>query len=161
MAIDAVISGSFTANDRRTIGLAVAGNLPAKASPSIAFTDGVGVNGANILYQDSLNLSSGTLNVDLSGSLVDSYGTTITAARIKGIYIKNTGATTLTVGDGTNPFVTFLTGTGTLILPPGAWILAVTPDATGWVVTASTGDILKFAGTGAAGFDLAFLAGNA
>src|SRR5262249_36818247 len=73
--IDGVVAVQITANDRRTVGINTAANLPVNAQPSISFTNGSGAGQVSILYQGSLNLSGGTLNVDLNGVLTDSYGT--------------------------------------------------------------------------------------
>lgn len=157
-SIDGTVSGAFTANDRRTVGLNTTANLPVNAQPAIAFTNGAGANQAKILYQGNLSLSAGTLNVDLNGVLTDSYGSTVSLVRVKAIYLKNlSSANSMTFGNGTNPWATFLSGTGTITLPPGAWVMAATPDATGWAVTASTGDILKAAGTGTDSFAIVVL----
>lgn len=161
MSIDGTIGFQFTANDRRTVGINTSANLGVNFQPSITYSDGVGANQANALYQASLALSSGTNNVDLSGVLTDGYGTVLTPVRIKAWGFQNNSASnSMTVGNGTNPWVTCLTGTGTLIVPPGAFFMFSTPDATGWTITASTGDILKVAGTGTDAFTLLFLAGK-
>ena len=156
------ISGSMTVaanlNDSRTVGVnATSVAIPANLSPSATFTDGAGALMGNVLYQATLALSAGVYNLDLNGVVTDPWGSTVSMLRVKGILVYNTGATSLTVGNGTTPWVTFLTGTGTLILPPGAAFAAFTPDATGWTVTAATGDILKFAGTGTAAFQVVIL----
>lgn len=162
MSIDGSIILQANLSDRRTIGVnSSTVNIPANLTATGTFTDGSGALQANVLYQATLALSGGTYNLDLNGVLTDSYGSAVAMLRVKGIMVYNTGATSLTVGNGTNPWVTFLTGTGTLILPPSAAFAAYTPDATGWAVTASTGDILKFAGTGTAAFQVVILGASA
>jgi hypothetical protein len=157
-SIDGVISFAFQVNDRRTVGLNTSANLPVNTAPSISFTNGAGAGQAKILYQGNLTLSSGTLSVDLNGVLADSYGSTVSLVRVKGIFIKNTATTPLVVGAaGSNPWNTLLNSTGTLTLPASAWVAAATPDATGWAVTASTGDLLLFTGTGSGTFQVVIL----
>lgn len=157
MAIDGTITLQSAFNDRRTVGINTAANIPANLTLSATFADGAGALMGNVLYQGSLALSAGVYNLDLNAVLTDSYGSTVNMVRVKAIMIFNNAATTLTVGNGTTPWVSFLTGTGTLILPAGAAVAAFTPDATGWTVTAATADILKFAGTGTATFQVVIL----
>jgi hypothetical protein len=157
MAIDGTMTLQTALNDRRTVGINTSANIAANLTTSATFADGAGALAGNVLYQASLALSGGVYNLDLNASVTDSYGSTVTLLRVKGIHVYNTGATSLTVGNGTNPWVTMLTGTGTIILPAGAAFAAWTPDATGWTVTAATGDILKFAGTGTATFQVVVL----
>jgi len=156
-SIDGAITISVGFNDRRTVGINTSANLPVNTTVTSTYTNGSGAGQAGVLYQGALALSSGAYSLNLTGTLTDSYGSAVNLVRVKAIYIKNTGATALTVGNGSNPWVTFLTGTGTLILPPGAWVAAATPDATGWTVTASTAYVLQFAGTGSATFQVVVL----
>jgi hypothetical protein len=158
MAIDGAITLQTNLNDRRTVGVnATSVNIPANLSPSATFSDGAGALQGNVLYQASLALTAGTFNLDLNGVVTDPWGTTVAMLRVKGILVFNTGATSLVVGAGTNPWLTLLNSTGTITLPPGAAFAAFTPDAAGWAVTAATGDILKFAGTGTATFQVIVL----
>jgi hypothetical protein len=158
MSIDGSVGIQLTGNDRRPVGINPSVNIPVNFNPVIGFTDGVGANQANALYQGVLALTSGTLNIDLSGVLTDQYGTVLTPLRIKGWCLQNNGTATMTLGSGTNPWITAFTGT--IILPPGAFVLMGTPDATGWTITAGTGDILKVAGTGTDQMTFAFFAGK-
>jgi hypothetical protein len=159
MSIDGSSGINFTFNDRRAVGVNPSANLGCNIAPQIGYADGVGANQANALYQNVLALTAGTLNLDLSGVLVDQYGSLLTPARIKSWMLWNQSATNnMTLGAGTNPWITAFTGT--IILPPGAFILMGTPDATGWTVTAGTGDILKVAGTGTDSFTFGFAAGK-
>jgi hypothetical protein len=162
MAITATVAGQFTGNDVRTLGLA-SPNISINVAPVVSFTDGVGANQANILYQASTTFSGTTASLDLNGVLTDSYGTTVSMLRVKAIYIENPSATnTIVIGNaGSNPWATFLTATGTITLRPGAWFIAASPDATGWTVTAGTGDILLLTGTSGQPYKIAILGGNA
>jgi hypothetical protein len=159
MTIDGSVSIAFVGNDRRAVGINPSANLPVNFTPAIGYTDGVGINQANVLYQNTFALVAGTSNIDLSGVLADQYGTTLTPARIKAWAFQNNSTTnSMTLGSGTNPWVSCFTGT--LIIPPGGYVQFATPDATGWTVTAGTGDILKVAGTGTDAFTLLFLGGK-
>jgi hypothetical protein len=157
--IDGTVSATFTMNDRRTIGINTNANLPVNAQPSISFANGAGAGQAKVLYQGKLSLSGGALNVDLNGVLTDSYGSTVSLVRVKAIYIQNNSTSAnMTFGAAaSNPWATLLNSTGTITLPPSAWFLAATPDATGWAVTAATGDLLKAAGTGTDQFTLVLI----
>mgnify|MGYP001153648961 CR=1 FL=1 len=158
MSISGTLSVIANLIDTRAVGLNPAIKIPANLNSQISYTDGAGANQGNILYQGQRTFSGSTDNVDLSGVLTDSFGTTISAARIKGIVIVNISASnSITVGNGTNPWATLLNGTGTLTLPPGAFFAAATPDATGWAVTNSTADILKLAGTSGQSYYLILL----
>jgi hypothetical protein len=156
-AIDGTASIVFQVNDRRTVGLNKGVNISINPSPSITFADGSGANAANKIYQNTVSLSAGAASLDLSGSLTDAYGSTAVFARIKGIYIKNNGANSMVFGAGSTPWATLLNATGTLTIPAGGFVLIATPDATGWTVTAATGDLLNVTGTGTQTFDIAIL----
>ncbi|HLY82028.1 MAG TPA: hypothetical protein VKQ71_03530 [Acidimicrobiales bacterium] len=157
--VDGVISAQVQLNDRRNVGINAAANLSVNAAPSTSYTSGVGANQGNILYQATLTMTAGAYALNLT-TATDSYGTALGTVRIKGIYIKNTATTSMTVGAGTTPVTTLLNSTGTLTLPAGAWFSAATPDATGWVVTPSTAMLINFAGTGTATFQVVILGGS-
>ncbi len=156
-AIDGTASIQLQINDRRSVGLNAGVNIPINPTPSITFADGTGANAANQVYQATRALTAGADSVDLAGTLTDSYGTTVALVRVKAVYVKNTGTTALTFGAGSNPFVGMLNSTGTITLPPGGFVLLATPDATGWTVTAGTGDLINFTGTGTSTYAIAVL----
>lgn len=155
--IDGTASIVLQINDRRTVGLNKGVNIAINPAPSITFADGTGASSANKIYQATRSLSAGADSIDLAGSLTDSYGSTAVFVRVKAIYIKNNGTATMTFGAGTNPWATMLNSTGTLTIPAGGFVLVATPDATGWTVTAATGDLLNVTGTGSQTFDIAIL----
>jgi hypothetical protein len=164
MAIDGTVSGQFTANDRRTVGLSptLGVNIGVNVAPSTTFADGVGAGQANVLYQFGGTFSGTTASIDLNGVLTDSYGTTVALLRVKALYIENTSTTNnIVVGNGTNPWATLLGATHTLTLRPLSWFIVSTGDATGWAVTAATGDILLLTGTSGQPYKIAILGGNA
>ncbi len=158
MAISGTISASVVVDDTRTnVGLpASSTRLGISRQPSITFADGVGASAHDKLYAASRTLPGSSEDLDLAGGLADLYGGTITAARVKWMYIKNLSTTNnIVVGAaGSNPWATLLNSTGTLTLPPGAHVSVATPDATGWTVTAGTGDILKVAGTSGQSYEI-------
>jgi hypothetical protein len=159
MSIDGTVSAGFVANDRRAVGINPSANLPVNYQPSVSYSNGSGADQASGLYQNTLALSGGALNVDLNGVLTDSYGTTVSATKLKAITITNNSATnTMTFGNASsNQWIGLLNSTGTITLNPGASFVVMDPTSTGMVVTASTGDILKVAGTGTDTFTIMFL----
>ncbi|MFH8717239.1 hypothetical protein [Streptomyces zaomyceticus] len=128
---------------------------PQSLSRSMALASGTGAGKADRVFSDRRTLAaSATEDVDLAGTLLDAYGAAITFARIKGIVIAAAAGNTNSVVVGnasSNAWATLLGATSTVTLRPGAF-LAVgtgTADATGYAVTAGTGDLLKIANSGA------------
>lgn len=160
MAVTGTISASFSMHDRRTVGINTNVDIPISWAPSTAFTDGVGANQGNQIYQASLALTAGAYSFDLAGALTDAYGTSLALARVKALGFQNNGTNIMTLGAAaSNPWATFLGATSTMVIRPGGWFIVVAPDATGFAVTASTGDLLKIAGTGTDGFYIFIVGG--
>lgn len=142
-------------------------NDPLSITQSISVTDGVAANQANVLFHDKRTVATGANDdIDLAGVLTDAFGATITSARIKMLYIRNRDATnTFNIGGvATNPWITWLIATGDgIVLRPGGWVQLVAFDATGYVVTAGTADILRVThnaeDANAADFDIVIAAG--
>jgi hypothetical protein len=152
MPVDGNIGVSFTFNDRRVnLGLPSSAtngvNIQSNRQIPFVFTDGVGALQGDRLFSGKRTLSGTTDNLDLAGVLADAYGGTLTLARVKVLYVYNSGLNDIVVGAGTNPWVGLLNSTGTFTLPPGGLAVFVNPTAAGWTVTAATGDILKITGT--------------
>lgn len=115
---------------------------------------GSGVGLADRVFHDTRTLgASATEDLDLAAVLVDVFGTTLTFARVKGLFVAASSANTnnVVIGAGTNPWATLLNATGTVTLRPGAacGFFAGSADATAYAVTAATGDILKITNSGA------------
>ena len=118
-----------------------------KLSAQEQFTPGTGSNQLDLIFHDQRTLGAGAdESLDLAGSLVDSFGATLAFAKIKVLLIRNLSTTqTLTIGNGANPFLTWVgAATHTVTIPPRGVLLLVAPLA-GYAVTAGTGDILKIA----------------
>ncbi|MFF9199963.1 hypothetical protein ACF09L_32630 [Streptomyces sp. NPDC014779] len=132
-----------------------AGRAPQSLSRSMALANGTGAGKADRVWSDRRTLAaSATEDLDLAGVLLDAFGQAVTFARIKGIVIAAAAGNTnnVVVGNATsNAWSTLLGATGTLTLRPGAFaaVGTGTSDATGYVVTAATGDLLKIANSGA------------
>lgn len=118
-------------------------------SNDVTFTDGAGVNQVNQVWADaarSINASTSD-DLDLSGVLTNKLGQTVSFVRVKGIYVRfltSTATFVLNVGGGSNPFINYLTGTTpVVVIRAGGTFCLIGPDATGYAVTAGTGDILR------------------
>ncbi|MFF5984420.1 hypothetical protein ACFY78_36815 [Streptomyces olindensis] len=128
---------------------------PHSLSRKLSLASGTGAGKADKVFSDRRTLAaSATEDLDLAGSLVDAFGATITFARIKGIIVAaaDANANNVVVGNATsNAWATLLGATGTVVLRPGAFLAVGTgvADATGYAVTAGTGDLLKVANSGA------------
>lgn len=134
----------------------------------LQFTDGTTANKADIIFTDNRSVASASNDdIDLAGVLTNAFGATITAVEIVGIIVVPAAAntTTLTLGAGTNPWITMFlaTGDGIKIFPSGVFV-NFAPDASGLgTVTAGTGDILRIANSAGATatYDIMILARSA
>lgn len=117
----------------------------------LALTDGTATGKANRVYSAEVTLASGaTQDVDLSGALEDILGEALAFVNVRLIAMQAhaTNTTNVTIGNDAAAFVgPFGAGTHTLVLKPGD--IFVVGGRTGYVVTATTADILQF--TNAAG----------
>ena len=148
MALKSSIGMTFAAELTKAFDLA-AGAVPYALSRSYAYSDGAGAGQANRIYQDRNTLAaSGTIDVDLSGALTDVYGDPVVFARVKALIVTAADANTnnVVVGGVANAISTILSPqtTATIILRPGAFFMVAAgiADATGYVVTAATADLL-------------------
>lgn len=126
---------------------------PLSYTKQFAFAQGAGLNASDRIFHDTRTIiASGTDSLDLAGVLVDPFGATITFARIKGILVSAATANVnnVVVGAGTNAFSTWMTGTNpTVVVRPGGLLFVLAPDATAYVVTAATADILQIVNSAA------------
>jgi hypothetical protein len=128
---------------------------PQSLSRRMELASGTGAGKADRVFSDRRTLAaSATEDLDLAGTLVDAFGAAITFARVKGIVIAAAAGNTNNVVIGAaaaNPWATLLGATHTLTLRPGAFVAVGTgvADATGYAVTAGTGDLLKVANSAA------------
>lgn len=121
-----------------------------KALSLLAGTDAT--NKANILFADTRTVAlSANENIDLSGALTDAFGASIVAAEIVAIYIEAAAANANNVQvtrPASNGFIGPFMATGDGVsIKPGEYALFVSQS--GWAVTASTGDLLNIANSGA------------
>jgi len=114
------------------------------------FNNGTGANKVDSVYSARL---TGTQTLDMRGSLTSVLdGSTVNFPIITGVFLNNLSVTTLeslTIGGGSNPWITWLiaTGDGLKCGPSGTFVLFSPID--GYATTAGTGDILTV--TAAAG----------
>jgi len=110
-------------------------------------TNGTGNNKANQSFHDQRTLlTAASEDVDLSGSLLDAFGDSVTFTTIKALRIKNQSLinTLIVGGAAANAFGTlFADDTDKLIIRPGGLLILEAPLA-GYLVTAATADLLKF-----------------
>jgi hypothetical protein len=149
------ISFGLTATRIKTADLSAVPKDILTVADRISLSDGTGTGQANTLFYDERTLLASTSeDLDLTGTLLDTFGVAVTNARIKALYIKalKTNTNNVVVGAAaTNTWVTLLNSTGTITLRPGVQIMAACDevDATGYLVTAATGDLLKIANSAA------------
>lgn len=150
------------------LGAGSPGSSVVNVSHGVRLANGTAAGQADLMFADTRTLGDGaTEDLDLAGVLTDAFGNVLGTARVKAIYVKAAAANTtdITIGAGTNPWATLLNTTGTITLRPGASFQAIADDgdATGWLVTAGTGDILQVANSaGAAGdYDIVVIGASA
>jgi hypothetical protein len=115
-----------------------------------ALANGTAANQADRLWSDQRTIAaSGNDDLDLAGVLIDAFGDTATFARVKGLIVRASDGNTNNVIIGaaaSNQFVGFFgAGTHTVAVRPGGVFAIYAPDATGYAVTAGTGDLLRIA----------------
>jgi len=149
MLFSGKVTTSVVAELSNSIDLATA-ELPLAKSYVQSYADGGAVDQAQVMFSDTRSLSSSaTESLDLAGALASSIGGAITFTAIKEIIIKAAAANTgnLRVGKViTNGFAgPFDQTAGSLgvTIPPGGILHLRNPSATGWAVTAATGDLLS------------------
>ena len=146
------VAGSFTHTNTTTLGATI--NYSDSVSWSGTLTDGSGASQANKIYAELLTINAAASNnLDLAGGVTDPFGTTFSFALLKLIYVElttTTAATSLQVGGHATLAVNTIFGSVTnhdtdqpciKVRNGGVFFLGCT-DATGYVVTATTEDIL-------------------
>lgn len=116
--------------------------------------NGTEADEANAIYFDDFEIAaSGTLDIDLSGSLTDAHGNVLVFTAIKEIMVVagSANANALVIGNGgVNSFIgPFGDAAHTLAVQPGNRAGLTNYTAAGWPVVAGTGDILRIANGGA------------
>lgn len=132
---------------------------PIVFTETLDLASGTGSSQIDRVWSDTGSVASGTpVTVDLAGSLTAADGTTITFVEIVGLYIKNKSTTTaqnITVGGGSNPWITHLGASGDAVVVGPSGMLLLTSPIDGYAVTATTGDILTLtSSSGTISYDL-------
>lgn len=122
-------------------------------SQQVSLASGTGAGQADRVWADRRTLAaSASEDLDLTGTLVDALGATLTLARVKALYVAASASNTNDVvlgGAASSAWSALLGATGTVTVKPGGVLLVVAPGATAYPVTAGTGDLLKVANSGA------------
>jgi hypothetical protein len=123
---------------------------------SVDLADGTTAGKADRVFHDTRTLAaSANEDLDLAGVLTDPLGQTLTFARIKALIVAAAAGNVNNVvvgGAPSNAWVgPFGAATHTNPVRPGQTVAYVcgSADATGWAVTAGTGDLLRIANSGA------------
>lgn len=140
--IEVKVTGSYVS----AAGL-VTGTAPLSSSYVQDLANGVGANQGNVLYAATRSvLTAATDSIDFAGGgLTDAFGAAIAPARVRFVYIRSASGNTtnLTLLGDANGIPILNTAATTTTLKPGGMFLVSSPDATGFLVTAATGDIIK------------------
>lgn len=142
------------------IGLA-AGQAAIDAGLIKALASGTGADQCDRVYSERAKSIVAAYDVDVSGGLLDAFGVAFVLARAKVLVVVADAANpgNIIVGGDINALLFgFGAATHTIAVKPGGALVLFAPDATGWPVTAGTGDILQFApSAGTCLFDFAIL----
>lgn len=137
----------------KTLDLA-SGTVPLTLKKLFNLADGTGANQADLVFHDTRTLAaSATEDLDLSGILTDAYGVAISFVRIRGIFVAAASANTNNVlvgGAASNGFINWVSDVSDkIVVRPNGVFALVAPDATAYVVTGGTGDLLRIGNSGA------------
>mgnify|MGYP001562051289 CR=1 FL=1 len=112
------------------------------------FANGTGANQLNMWWHDQRTLAaSAAEDLDLAGSLLSAFGTTITFTSLKGLMVFAATANTNNVNvtrPAANGVPWLLAAGDGIAVKPGMWMAWFDPSANGSVVTAGTGDLITF-----------------
>ena len=150
------VTFGFTVNGtaKNTLDLTYAQAVLAYAKSGSLVT-GTGANQADRIFSDQRTIApSANDDLDLTGTtLQDNLGENLALARIKvlAVYAAAANANTLVMGGAAAAAITTILGgtNPTLTIRPGGMFLITAPDATGFAITATTADILRFTNGGA------------
>lgn len=165
LSTDIMLRVSATLTNPRDLSTA---DDPTSVLTQYSWTSGTAANQADLIFADTRTLgASASEDLDLAGVLTNAFGQAITFARIKAMLVRAWAANTnnVLVGGGSNPFINWISGTTPkIIVRPGGSFILVSPDVTGYAVTATTGDILTIAnssGTTGVTYDIVLIGASA
>lgn len=153
MALTTTLNVSMSAVQTSAKDLGTA-RFPVDYAKRLILASGTAAGQADQLWSDTRTITaSGTDPLDLAGSLVDALGATLTFARVKGLIVCAAAGNTNDVivgGAASNAFINWVgDATDKVKVKPGGVFCLFAPAATGYPVTASTGDQLLIANSGA------------
>lgn len=152
MALTARLRASVNAQQTSPRDLGVAAD-PISHAVAIDLASGTGAGQVDKVFADTRTLTA-SANEDLdlaAGALTDAFGTTLTFAKIKGLYVAAAAGNTNNVvvgGAASNTWVgPFGGATHTIAVRPGGVVVLADgeADTNGYAVTAGTGDLLRVA----------------
>jgi hypothetical protein len=116
---------------------------------NLNLVDGDGLNEADRIYSDRRTLNgSAAEELDL-GALTDPLGDAVVLGHIKGLFVAPSGGAVAVGGHASGPAM-FGDASDEVLVRDGGFLLLAAPDATGYAVTADTGDLLQVSNQGAA-----------
>lgn len=114
-----------------------------------AFSSGTGDDQANQIWSDERTLAASTSEeIDLSGSLTNALGESVTFAKIRAIFIiadSANGGNIRVGGAASNAWEGFCTSGSIVKIPAGGKMYLIAPKGSQFAVTAGTADKLKIA----------------
>lgn len=149
------LSAKLTAALDADTSLARTSTVPVSLDLAVSLANGVAAGQADRLFADARTLAaSATEDLDLAGALADGLGGVAAFARVKAVVVHadEDNTNNVLVGRATSNGLSGLFGAaGAVILRPGAFVAVACDDAdaTGYAVTAGTGDLLTIANSGA------------
>lgn len=124
-------------------------SAPASLRRSYSWSNGTAKDKADIIWTDTRTIAaSGSDDLDLTASLTDAFGTSLTFARLKAIIIAAAAGNTnnVNVGGDTAAAVGFVADASDIVVVrPGGLLVWIAPDATAAAVTSTTADVLQIA----------------
>lgn len=146
MAVAAKLNCTVNALETGTTGLSLTKTVPHYLDFAADYATGTGSYQQDTAYSVTLSLAGSAQTIDLRG-VTGAFGSALTFAEVTGVIVKNKATTTgynLTIGAGSNPWITWLIATGDgVVLGPGG-LFVVTSPLDGYATTGGTGDILTF-----------------
>jgi hypothetical protein len=153
MALSNIIMAFSAAATQSTALDLTTATAPVQYRKANTLTSGTGANQADLIFTDTRTLAaSATEDLDLAGVLVGAFGATLTFARVKGLFIVAAAANTNNVNitrPAANGVPLFLAASDGVAVRPGGWFAMSAPDATGYPVTAATGDLVTLTNSAA------------
>lgn len=110
--------------------------------------NGTGADQMDLIFSDTREIAAGADDdLDLAGGLTDAFGAVLTFARVKFLYVSadaDNGGLIQVGGAAANQFINWVANASDILNVPAEGAFAIfAPAATGYVVTAGTGDILR------------------